>query len=481
MNSIWEQTAQREERPALKENLHTDVAVIGAGMAGVLTAFLLRRHGVDCVVLEAARIGSGQTAGTTAKITSQHGLVYHGLIERFGEAAARQYARINQRAIGAYRRIAEENGIDCMLEERDAYTYGLTDAEPLRQEAQAAAALGLPATFCDAVRLPFPVAGAVRFTGQAQFHPLRFLYGVSDKLRIFEHSPVAEVEDNALSVNGYTVTADKIVFATHYPFINFPGLYFTKMYQSRSYILALENAAPIDGMFVGAAEGDLSLRTAGRLLLFCGGAHRTGENSAGGCYQMLLSKADDLFPGSRVVARWSAQDCMTPDNVPYIGQYAPGKPDWYVAAGFNKWGMSGSMAAAELLADAITGRKNADAEMFSPQRFNAAIAMETLREGAQAVKGLSLQHLTVPKIMVADLPVGHGGVVEIGEHKAGVYRDEAGRLHVVNTRCPHLGCQLEWNPDEKSWDCPCHGSRFDFHGYLIDNPACRSLERWDIE
>ena len=213
-------------------------------------------------------------------------------------AAARQYARINQRAIGAYRRIAEENGIDCMLEQRDAYTYGLTDAEPLRQEAQAAAALGLPATFCDAVRLPFPVAGAVRFTGQAQFHPLRFLYGVSDKLRIFEHSPVAEVEDNALSVNGYTVTADKIVFATHYPFINFPGLYFTKMYQSRSYILALENAAPIDGMFVGAAEGDLSLRTAGRLLLFC--RRRFAARFPFGlvCGGRLQQMGDERFYGS---------------------------------------------------------------------------------------------------------------------------------------------------------------------------------------
>ena len=481
MNSIWEQTAERPERSALAENLHTDVAVIGAGMAGVLTAFLLRQRGVDCVVLEAARIGSGQTAGTTAKITSQHGLVYRGLIDRFGEAAARQYARINQRAIGAYRRIAEENGIDCMLEERDAYTYGLTEAEPLREEAEAAASLGLPATFCDRVQLPFPVAGAVRFTGQAQFHPLRFLYGVSRELDIFEHSPVQAVEDNVLSVNDHTVTAGKIVFAAHYPFINFPGLYFSRMYQSRSYVLALENAAPVDGMYVGAAEGDLSLRTAGRLLLMGGSAHRTGENSTGGCYQTLLSKAEGLYPGSRVVARWSAQDCMTPDNVPYIGLYAPGKPDWYVATGFNKWGMTGSMAAAELLADAITGRENADAAIFSPQRFNAAIALETLREGAQAVKGLTLQHLTVPEAMVADLRAGHGGVVDIGGQKAGVYRDDTGRLHAVNTQCPHLGCQLEWNPDEKSWDCPCHGSRFDFHGYLIDNPAGESLERLDVE
>lgn len=480
MPSIWKQTVEMESRPPLDSDLHVEVAVIGAGMAGTLTAYMLRQRGVDCAVFEAAQIGSGQTNGTTAKITSQHGLIYANLIEQFGQERARQYAEANQRAIAHYRQIADENGVDCMMEERDAFIYDLHDSSGLRREAEAAASLGLPAAFVNTVQLPFSVAGAVRFAHQAQFHPLRFLKGISRGLTIYEHSPVASVEGNTLHINGHTVTADKIVFATHFPFVNFPGLYFARMYQSRSYTIALENAAHADGMFDGAAEGDLSLRGVGRVLLLCGETHRTGENSKGGRYGALRRIAAALYPGSREIARWSAQDCMTPDAVPYIGQYAPDMPDWYVATGFNKWGMSSSMVAAELLTDRILGIDNPNAEVFSPQRFNTATMAEVLREGGQAIKGLGLQHLTVPETAVKDLPIGHGGVVNIDGEKAGVYRDDAGVLHAVSTRCAHMGCQVEWNPDEKSWDCPCHGSRYDMHGHLIDNPAQEDLPPAEI-
>lgn len=483
MASIWEQTVEFEPRPPLGCDLDVEVAVIGAGMAGALTAFLLHQRGIRCAVFEAALIGSGQTAGTTAKITSQHGLIYARLIEQFGRERAQEYADANQRAVLRYRQIAEEHGIACMMEEQEAYVYGLHDAEPLRREAEAAVSLGLPAAFVHAVRLPFPVSGAVRFAQQAQFHPLRFLGGICRGLTVYEHSPVAVAEDNRLRVNGHTVTADQIVFATHYPFVNVPGLYFARMYQSRAYTLALEHAAHTGGMYIDAGEGGLSLRNAGRVLLLCGEDHRTGENVTGGRYDALRRMAATLYPGSREVAHWSAQDCMTPDGIPFIGRYAASTPNWYVATGFNKWGMSSAMVAAERIADWIAGGGCVEPGIFDPQRFNVATAAEVLREGGQAIRGLGLQLLTVPEAQVSDLPLGHGGVVNVGddgEEKAGVYRDESGKLHAVGTRCPHMGCQVAWNPDEKCWECPCHGSRFDAQGHVIDNPAQEDLQHAEL-
>ena len=476
MASIWEQTADLERRPPLDEDLRVDVAVIGAGMTGVLTAFLLQQKGARCVVLEASHIGSGQTAGTTAKLTSQHGLIYAELIERFGREQAQEYADANQRAVARYRQLAAELGVACMLEEEDAFVYGLHDAEPLRCEAEAAASLGLPASFVETVPLPFPVAGAVRFSGQAQFHPLRFLAGLCRDLTVYEQTRVTEADGHSLRANGHTVTAGQVVFATHYPFVNLPGLYFARLHQSRAYTLALENAAHAGGMYIGAEERDLSVRAAGQLLLLCGEDHRTGENAAGGRYDALRRIAAVLYPGSREVARWSAQDCMTPDGVPYIGRYAESTPDWYVATGYNKWGMSSSMVAACRISDWIAGDAPYAPGIFDPRRFNADTAVEVLQTGGQALKGLGLQYLTVPETQVGELPEGHGGVVSTEtEEKVGVYREPGGCLHAVGTRCPHMGCQVAWNPDEKSWECPCHGSRFDLDGHVIDNPAQEDL------
>ncbi len=476
MKSIWIETAGSPKKHApLAQNLQVGAAVIGGGMAGILTAYLLGKRGMDCAVLEAAEIGSGQTKGTTAKITSQHGLLYGQLVRQFGADKARQYAHANQQAVTQYRAVVDELDIACDFIMQDAYLYSLHERDELLFEAKTAAALGLPASFAESVNLPFDTVGAVRFTNQAQFHPLKFLYAVSERVRVFEHSPVQRVDGNTLYVNGQTVTADKIVFATHYPFVNMPGYYFARMYQSRAYSIALQNAGSLDGMYIGTGESALSLRAYKDYVILCSMDHRTGENSDGGRYDSLCGTARSLYPECREVARWSAQDCVTPDDVPYIGHYCATQPDWYVATGFNKWGMSSSMAAAQILCDSITGRENANADVFSPQRFNLPTFTGVLDCSGQAVKGLSRENLTIPQETLDALPAGHGGVVLVEGEKVGVYKEPNGRTHLVDTRCPHLGCQLEWNPDEKSWDCPCHGSRFDFHGRLIDNPAQENL------
>ena len=270
------------------------------------------------------------------------------------------------------------------------------------------------------------------------------------------------------------VRAEHIVFATHYPFVNAPGWFFLRMHQERSYVLALESEWLPEGMYIGADADGLSLREADGLLLAGGEAHRTGENSAGGRYERLLERTRAFAGKER--ARWSAQDCVTVDGVPYIGLFSE-ENGWYVATGFGKWGMSSSMASALLLSGQIAGGAPDWTEVFAPMRFQlSASAKSAATELTQACKGLARGFFAFPRALLDELPRGHGGIVEAEGRKAGVYKDENGECHFVDPRCPHLGCQVEWNPDERSWDCPCHGSRFRFDGALIDNPAQEGLQ-----
>ncbi|NLF35153.1 MAG: FAD-dependent oxidoreductase [Clostridiales bacterium] len=475
--SIWSKTVDIPGRPVLSGSLSVEAAVIGGGLAGILTARLLQAAGVQVVVLEADRIGSGQTKNTTAKITAQHGLIYQKLSGMGSELSAR-YAAANRKAIADYARIIAEEHIDCGFTRAPAYLYSTASPEPLRLEADAAQRAGIDAVFTTDTALPFPVKGAVKFHDQAQFHPLAFLRAVSQPLDIYEHTRVTKVEGETLFTDRGTVTAKHIVFATHFPFLNFPGYYFLRMHQARSYVVALEHAAQLDDMYLGVDDDGLSLRTSGPYLLLGGGGHRTGEHSAGGSYQLLRDKAAKYWPGSREAAHWSAQDCMTLDGIPYIGRFSGNRPNWYVATGFGKWGMTSSMVSATLLTALITGAEAQEAAVFSPQRFASPASAKTLLQNSlQAVKGLSRELISLPPDYAESLGCGRGGVVDYKGRKLGVYKDESGQLFAIDPRCPHLGCQLEWNPDERSWDCPCHGSRFDYRGNLLDGPAQEDLTR----
>jgi len=486
MNSLWTDTVSIPERESLRGDIKTEAVVIGGGLAGILTARLLEESGVKAVVLEGARIGSGQTKNTTAKITSQHGLVYDKLAAQFGMEAAGQYANANEKAIREYGRIIKEYGIGCHFTEAGAYLYSGSPemAEKLIREAETAKVLGIAAEFTTKTELPFPVEGAVCFRGQAHFHPLEFLRGVAEGLAIYENSPALFAEEGRVLTERGTVTAKHVVFACHYPFINVPGYYFMRMYQERSYVLALdtENSAGgvsflPEGMYYGVDQDGLSFRSADGLLLLGGEEHRTGENREGGRYGRLMERAKRLWPACEERFRWSAQDCMTLDGIPYIGRFSPKTPDWYVATGFQKWGMTSAMVSAMLIRDDIVGKENPDASVFSPERFTpAASAKKFVSGGLHAVRDLSREIFALPRAAAEELPCGHGGVVEYEGKKAGVYKEEDGTLHVVSVRCPHMGCQLEWNPDEKSWDCPCHGSRFDYGGKRIDNPAQEGIK-----
>ena len=477
MASIWSETCTLSPRPELAGEQETDTVVIGGGMAGILTAWMLKQKGVDTLVLEADRLGSGQTRNTTAKVTAQHGMIYERLIREKGEDLARQYASANQRAVEEYRRIGTDLHVACEWNDCPAYLYSTVAEAPLRSEAQAAAQLGLKAAFTTQTELPFPVTGAVRMEDQGRFHPLKFLGALAEELTIYEHSRVTALEPSEVRTARGRVKARRVVVATHYPFVNAPGYYFMRMHQERSYVVAMRGADKLEGLYYGVDADGVSLRQSGELVLVGGENHRTGENQAGGRYRVLGESARKLWPGAEQVCHWSAQDCMPLDGVPYIGQYAPSVPEWYVCTGFQKWGMSTAMVSALVLSGLIAGEPDPDGEVFSPRRLALSPSAANLWEdGKQAVKGLCRELFAPGRAEAERLPAGHGGVVNLDGKKVGIYKDDDGEIFVVSTRCPHLGCQLEWNPDEKSWDCPCHGSRFDYKGQLICGPAQEDLE-----
>ncbi len=440
MRSIWTETAQIPRRNPLTGNKRTEVVVIGGGMAGILTAFYLQRHGIHVVVLEANRIGSGQTGYTTAKITSQHNLIYSKLEKTVGKEAARLYGKANQLAVEEYGKLIKRYSIQCHYEQKDAYLYSVQESEKLLKEAESAKRLGLPASFVRETKLPFQVHGAVRFTGQAQFNPLEFLRDISAGLTVYERTRVVKVQGHEVVTDKGVIKADKVVFASHYPFVNVPGFYFAKMYQEKSYVLELEPVEALDGMYLGVDKKAYSFRNYGDRLLLGYGSHRTGKAPAENPFSTMKQVAEHLFPQAEERGRWTAQDCITLDGIPYIGTYSFFRPDWYVATGFGKWGMSSSMAAAKILSMQITGKRTPYDAVFSPQRHHLkASALKFAGHGLESVKGLA------------------GGTMP----------------GAIN--CPHLGCRMVWNRYDKRWECPCHGSGFEINGKICAGPAQQSI------
>ena len=426
MDSVWTQTAQLPSFAPLRGDIKTDVLIIGGGLAGILCAARLAQAGVDYVLVEADAICSGITKNTTAKITSQHGLIYDGLIRSMGAEKAQLYLEANQKALEQYRKWCRN--IDCGFEEQDAFVYALDDRQKIDRELEALQRLHFRASFARELPLPFPVAGAVRFPRQAQFHPLKFVAGIAGDLRIHEHTKVCHLMRGRAVTDGGTIAAKKIIVTTHFPMLNKHGGYFMKLYQHRSYVLALKGAPGFDGMYVDEEEKGMSFRHDRDVLLLGGGSHRSGKQ--GGNWRELERFAKRHYPQGEIIARWATQDCMTLDHVPYIGQYARNTPDLFVATGFNKWGMTSSMVAADILTDLVQGRQNPYAGVFAPSR--SILHPQLFINAAETT--LNLLMPTAP-------------------------------------RCPHMGCALRYNKAEHSWDCPCHGSRFAEDGTLIDNPA----------
>lgn len=424
--SVWTENVDLPEFESLSGDAKTDVLIIGGGLCGIMCAYYLEQAGVDYILVEGNKIASGITKNTTAKITSQHGLIYAKLLKSGGKEKAQMYLRANQKALAEYEKLCQN--IDCDFEKKDAYTYSMTDREKIEEEVRAVNSLGFNADFVQITQLPFEIKGAIRFKNQAQFNPLKFIAGIAEGLKIYEDTFVRELTPTEVITNKGRIRAKKIIAATHFPFLNKHGSYFVKLYQHRSYVSAFDIAPNLNGMYVDEDKKGMSFRNYKNLLLIGGSGHRTGKQS--GAWEDLSGFAREYYPEARLQYQWAAQDCMSLDGVPYIGQYSKNTPEMYVASGFNKWGITSSVVAAMILSDMVQEKKNDFAEVFSPQR--SMLKPQLVANGFESTLNL---------------------------------------LTPTTKRCPHMGCALKWNKAEHTWDCPCHGSRFESDGTLIDNPS----------
>ena len=432
MDSLWKLSAARPLFDELEEDLKTNVLIIGGGISGILCAYMLKQAGVDYALVEAERICSGTSGRTTAKITLQHGLIYDKLLKKYGENFTRGYLNANIEALEEYRKLCCNT--ECDYEACDAFVYSCDNREALEREARAYEKLGYPAFITEDVPLPLKTVGAIGVRDQAQFNPMKLLFSLARELNIYEKTKVTELGRGKAIANGREIRAKKIIVTTHFPILNKHGAYFLKLYQHRSYVIALEGARQVGAMYVDEARDGLSFRDSGDILLLGGGSHRTGKR--GGGWSELEIFAKKHYTGATVVTKWATQDCMSLDGVPYIGSYSRRTPDLLVATGYNKWGMTSAMVAARLLCDAVCEKENPYAEIFDPSR--------------------SILHRQL--------------LVNVAESTLGLLTPTA-------PRCPHLGCALKYNQAEHSWDCSCHGSRFSEEGHLIDNPATDGMNK----
>lgn len=477
----------------LDGDTRADVAVLGGGIVGLTVAALLKRRGKSVALVEMSEVGTGVTGHSTAKITSQHELVYDYLIENFGEDKAQMYANANQQALERIAAFVEENEIECSFEHLANYVYTESEdfLEPLRREAGAAQRLGLPAAFVEETALPFAVKGAVRFDNQAQFNSYAYLVGLAaevdgDGSRVYENTRALDVTDGdpcVVETDRGNIEADDVVIATHIPF-PFKGEYWGKASPRRAYVVAgvvdLEEAP--DGMYINAESPSRSIRWVSRngetLLLVCGEGHKPGQSQdTEGRYQTLKDWSRDRFGVTDFRYRWSTQDYWPADGVPFVGKLGVGSEHVWVGTGFSSWGVSGGTAAAMILADTLTGEENPHVALFDSTRVGVLADKSLYEEGANVGKRLVGDWLEAPEADDAsEIGAGEGKILRKGAEKVAAYRDEEGELHAVSAVCTHLGCVVQWNAAEKSWDCPCHASRFDVDGGILQGPAVKDLD-----
>jgi len=494
--SFWVLTTPETDYPALNGEIDVDVCVIGAGIAGLTVAALLKREGKTVAVVESKRIVRGATGYTTAKVTSGHGAIYGDLEDNFGAAGARIYAESNEAALARVAQFVEEDGIECDFERRANYVFAESQDEvaQLRKEVDAAKRAGLDVSFTAETSLPFEVAGAVRLENQAQFHPRKYLLALAETIpgdgsHVFEQTIAENVKGTTVRTKAGSVRAKDVIVATQLPFED-SGFFFTKAHPHRSYAVAarIDAAAAPDGMFINSGVPTRSVRTirdGERILVQVGGeGHKLGdEDDPTRRYRTLEEYLGEHWPQAGPVEyRWSTQDYMSVDRVPFIGRLRRTSAHVFTATGFSKWGMTGGTLAAMLLSDHILGRENPWAELYDAKRIKPKVSLKRFVAGNRS----AAYHFVADRLRSDDADIeslgpGDGAIMRKGVRKRAVYRDESGVLHVLSPVCQHLYCHVIWNPSEQSWDCPCHGSRYSGEGEVIQGPTVKPLKRLDLE
>ena len=490
--SYWIDSTPTANFPPLSNNLSVDVAIVGAGIAGITAATLLKRAGKTVVVIDSHQISTGVSGHTTAKLTSLHQLIYADLIKNHGEEKAQIYANSNQAAIEFVAKTVIEEQIDCDFSRQSAYTFAETEdnLQKIEKELEAALKLGLPASFVRETSLPFSIAGAVKFDNQAQFHCRKYLLHLikqipGDGSYVFENTRVEKVEENdhcQVTTNKGIIQAENVIVATNIP-ITDEGLFFAKTYPKRSYIIGAriaEDKAP-QGMYIGSGEKYYSIRTTpdkdGLLLLVGGGGHKVGtvENTEEK-YLDLENYVRSRFSVESIDYRWSTQDYVSFDQVPYVGKLTPLSKHTFVATGFSLWGMTQGTLSGMILADNILGIENSAADLYDATRTTPFVSPKGIKQNLEVGAHWLGDRLKGLNKSLENVVIGEGKLVTVDGDKVAAYRDETGKLHVVSAVCPHLGCIVAWNNGEKSWDCPCHGSRFSCNGEVLHGPTVKDLE-----
>lgn len=534
MKSYWiDSVKTKKDYQRLTQDLETDVCIIGGGLTGITTAYYLNQYKIKNIILEKDRIGQKTTGHSTAKITSQHGIFYQYLKNAKGKEFAQKYYEANEKAIHNIESIIQKEKINCEFEKNSAYifTQKIQEIEKIKQEVEVVKEIGGVAKYIEAKDIelnkiskeneekqlkrknqikeqlnnviPIKALCAIEFSNQAQFNVYEYLTQLAQKCekgttQIFENSKVIDIKGKLDNIDikdsktnyeiiledGRKVKAKYIVIATKYPIINFPGLYFIKMYQETSNVIVIDpKEKPIKGMYINAENPVISIRNIKEkqkdLVIVAGFDHKTGakidlENS----YRYLEEIAKSMYPNCEVKYRWNTEDCISLDKIPYIGEFSNMMPNVYVATGFKKWGMTTSNVAANIIVDKILEKKNEYEEIFKSTRLEPVQNGKELGNMIkQSIDSLVIEKMQIPKETLIQVQNGEGAVVEIGNKKVGVYKDIEGQVFQVKPVCMHLGCELSWNNLDKTWDCPCHGSRYDYKGNLIYGPSVKNLEK----
>lgn len=500
MSSYWLDSVKNKPIfNKLEENISTDVCVIGAGLFGLTCGYYLTQNGLNVSILDRNNIAEKVSGHTTAKITSQHNLIYKYLIDSVGIKQAKQYLDANQEAISNIKNIIQNENIDCDLETQDSYVYTTdeTEIEKIHLENQAVNSLGFNSELVTNTPLPFKVKSAIKFPNQAQFNPIKYAYGLANKInnnsgKIYTNTLVYDIKQDGenfiVSTQNNTVKSKYVIIASHYPFINAPGYYFLKMYQSTSYVIGVDIGDNVfDGMFINTKSPIFSYRFANynnkKILLVGGADHKTGSKiDLSNAYSILENEVKKFYPKCNVLYRWNTEDCITLDKIPYIGKFSNLMPNMYIGTGFNKWGMTSSNVAANIITNNILGKINNYEDVFKSTRFHPIKNNEELGNMIkESTNSILLNKFKVPEKDLDSIKNDTGAVLEIDGEKLGIYKDKDGNIFSIKPICTHLGCLLSWNNIDKTWDCPCHGSRFDYTGKNIYNPAIKDLDKIEIE
>ena len=479
--------------------LETDVTIVGGGIFGTTCAYYLTNLGYKVTIIEKDNIATKASGNTTAKITSAHGLFYDYLINSFNKKFAKDYLESNEEAITNIKNIIDIENIKCDFSYQNNYIYTTKkdDLKAIKEEIKAVESLGFPCEFVTKTGLPFEIQGSICFKNQAQFHPLKYINGLvkcilSRNGQIFTNTTVTDVQKSSdfylTFTKNFKVKSRYVIIASHYPFINFPGFYFAKMYQATSYLIAIDPKKTLfNGMYISASNPIFSYRTVNyhgkNLLLIGGGGHKTGHpTSYQDSYGLLEAEAKKYYPNCEILFRWNTRDCISLDKIPYIGSYSSIMPHMFVGTGFKKWGMTLSNVAANIITDMICGNSNKYAYLFDSSRLKPIKNFDEMKNIlVQSTNSLLFDKLKLANMNFDEIANNSGSIVNINNTKVGIYKDPSGKIFAVKPTCTHLGCLLSWNDIDKTWDCPCHGSRFNYDGKNLYDPAFKDLEIFDLE